>query len=185
MFSTGIAGQGHPESSYAAVKQARHPANADAAFSHLQAIAKPGYDGQPLKSKSAQLRFLGLHTYSEVPDSSTIWHFRERLKEGNVVQHLFKRFKKELDKQQMIVHKGKIVDASVVQAPRQSNTREENQSIKDGVIPESWSGKKKSHKDIEARWVTKNRRHSYGYKNHIAKSTSKWTANPNLWRPIA
>jgi len=63
------------------------------------------------------MRFLGLQTYSKVPDSKTTWHFRERLKEGNVVQHLFKRFKKELDKQQMIVHKGKIVDASIVQVP--------------------------------------------------------------------
>jgi len=35
-------------------KQAHQSANSDGAFSHLQAIAKPGYAGQPLKSKSAQ-----------------------------------------------------------------------------------------------------------------------------------
>jgi len=113
------------------------------------------------------MRFLGLHTYSKVPDSNTIWHFRERLKEGNVVQELFNRFNKELHKQQMIVNKGKIVDASIVQIPRQRNTREENELIKEGEIPENWSVKKKSHKDTDARWVTKNKRHYFGYKNHI------------------
>jgi len=54
LFSTGIAGQGHPESSYAAGKQARHSANADAAFSQLQAIVKPGYAGQSRQTKLAQ-----------------------------------------------------------------------------------------------------------------------------------
>jgi len=113
------------------------------------------------------MRFLGLQTYSKVPDSNTIWHFRERLKEGNVVRQLFERFNKQLKKHNLIVNKGKIVDASIVQVPRQRNTREENQSIKEGEIPESWSGKKRSHKDTGARWLKKNKLNFYGYKNHI------------------
>jgi len=90
------------------------------------------------------MRFLGLQTCSKVPDSNTIWHFRERLKEGDVVRQLFERFNKQLKKHDLIVNKGKIVDTTIVQVPRQHNTREENQSIKDGEIPESWSKKKDS-----------------------------------------
>ena len=64
------------------------------------------------------MRFLGLQTYSKVPDSNTIWHFRERLKEGNIVREFFDRFNKELKKHDLIVNKGKIGDASIVQLPQ-------------------------------------------------------------------
>lgn len=113
------------------------------------------------------MRFLGLRSCDKVPDSNTIWTFRERLTEGDVVKQLFERFDKELNKQGLIVNKGKIIDATITEVPVQRNSREENKEIKQGGIPEDWSEKKQSHKDTDARWTKKNNDDYFGYKNHV------------------
>jgi len=73
-----------------------------------------------------------------------------------------------------------MVDASFTVAPRQRNTREENQIIKEGRGDELWNDKpnKKKHKDIDARWTKKNKETFYGYKNHAKVDTkSKFIDN--------
>ena len=112
-------------------------------------------------------RFLGLNIGSQIPDYSTIWKFRERLIKSNAVNDIFKKLLKYIEKQGYKMNSGSIIDASFVEVPRQRNTREENKIIKEGEIPEKWSEKKLSHKDIHARWTTKNKEKHYGYKNHI------------------
>ena len=66
--------------------------------------------------------------------------------------------------------KGQIIDASLIAAPRQRNSREENAKIKQGEIPEDWQDQptKLCQKDVEARWTQKNGENHYGYKNHIS-----------------
>lgn len=115
------------------------------------------------------MRFLGLRSYHDVPDQNTIWTFRERLTEQDVVKKLFIRFRKELDKFGMIVNEGKIIDATIVEVPKQRNTREENQEIKEGCVPEEWQKQphKLRQKDVDATWTKKNKRTFFGYKNHI------------------
>jgi transposase, IS5 family len=119
------------------------------------------------------MRFLGLRSCDTVPDSNTIWTFREHLKEGDIVKQLFDRFGKELNKQGLIINKGKIIDASIIEVPVQRNSRDENKEIKEGNIPESWDDKKKSHKDTDARWTKKNGDDYFGYKNHIKADSRK------------
>ena len=55
--------------------------------------------------------------------------------------------------------------------PRQRNTREENETIKDDRVPESWSGagcaNMLAQKDTDARWAKKNNEVHYGYKDHV------------------
>ena len=67
-----------------------------------------------------------------------------------------------------VARKGQIVDASIVRAPRQRNTREDNAQVKGGEIPDDWSEKKRRHKDVDARWTRKHGVTHYGYKNHIS-----------------
>jgi len=114
------------------------------------------------------MRFLGLKLSDDVPDSKTIWHFRERLIELGLVELLFATFIKELEKLNLIVHEGKIIDASFVEVPKQRNDREENKQVKAGKVPEGWqSGPNKlAQKDVDARWTKKNNVSYYGYKNH-------------------
>ena len=118
------------------------------------------------------MRFLGLGINDPVPDAKTIWLFRDKLTAGGMVEKLFAGLDKQLDTDGIIVHKGKIVDASIVEVPIQRNGREENKQIKEGEIPEDWEENKLRQKDIDARWTTKNGEDYFGYKNHI-KADSK------------
>ena len=98
------------------------------------------------------MRFLDLELSDKVPDSKTIWLFKETLTKANVVEKLFEKFHDELEKQGYIGNEGKIIDASFVEVPRQRNSREENKEIKEGKIPDDWQDKphKLSQKDIDA-----------------------------------
>ena len=113
------------------------------------------------------MRFLGLGPGERVPDAKTIWLFREQLKEAGLVAELFKMFDRHLQASGFAARKGQIVDASIVSVPKQRNTREENGLIKEGSKPEDWNEPKRRQKDTEARWLKKNGKNYYGYKNHI------------------
>jgi IS5 family transposase len=118
------------------------------------------------------MRFLGLGINDPVPDAKTIWLFRDKLASQGMVEKLFSHLDKQLDKDGIIVHKGKIVDASIVEVPLQRNNREENKDLKEGNIPENWSENKLRQKDTDAKWTRKENRNYFGYKNHI-KADSK------------
>jgi IS5 family transposase len=120
-----------------------------------------------IRDRLSFMRFLGLSLGDTVPDAKTVWLFREQLTEANMVKKLFKRFDKFLRKNGFTARKGQIVDASIVAAARQRNSRDENRQIKEGQIPDNWSENKKRQKDTDARWTRKNGRNHYGYKNHI------------------
>ncbi len=71
---------------------------------------------------------------------------------------------------------GKIIDASFVDVPRQRNSREENEEIKQGTVPESFqqNENRREQKDVAARWAKKGEEVHYGYKNHVkADRTTK------------
>jgi len=112
--------------------------------------------------------FLGLSSGDKIPDEKTIWSFRERLTNENIVEELFSQFNNFLEEKNLIFNQGQLIDASFTIAPRQRNSRAENKKIKDGKGEELWNDKphKKSHKDIDARWTTKNGEKFFGYKNH-------------------
>ena len=65
---------------------------------------------------------------------------------------------------------GQIIDATIVAAPRQRNSRDDNDRIKRGEIPQDWNAQsaKQRQKDVEARWAKKHGRSYFGYKNHIS-----------------
>src|SRR3974390_979814 len=75
-----------------------------------------------------------------------------------------------LDAKGYIARGGEIVDAPMGSAPKQHNTREENEAIKAGKTPEGWEEEpaKNAQKDKEARWTKKNDQSFYGYKNHVS-----------------
>ncbi|MDR1280158.1 MAG: IS5 family transposase, partial [Opitutaceae bacterium] len=113
-------------------------------------------------------RFLGLHLGSTVPDYSSIWRYREQLGDAGVVKGLFDLFTKKMEEQGVITKVGTIIDASFVEVPRQRNSKEENEMIKKGEIPDEWKSNpaKLRQKDVDARWVKKNEVRYYGYKDH-------------------
>jgi IS5 family transposase len=118
-------------------------------------------------------KFLGLESGDKVPDEKTVWLFRERITNEGLVETMFFKFKSMLEQQGLIINEGKMVDASFTIAPRQRNTREENEKIKEGKGDELWDDKpnKKKHKDTDARWTKKNGETFFGYKNHAKVDT--------------
>jgi IS5 family transposase len=114
------------------------------------------------------MRFLNLSIADVIPDSNTIWNFREQLTDLDLIEELFDMFLKELDQLGLIVNEGKIVDASFVEVPRQRNRKEENRQIREGIIPERFEANPhvKCQKDTDARWTKKNHVSYFGYKNH-------------------
>lgn len=121
-----------------------------------------------IKDRLSFMRFLGLTLKDKVPDEKTIWLFRETLTQNGAIDRLFKKFSKHLGKMGLVAHKGSIVDASFVEVPRQRNTRDENDDIRNGKIPEDWEDDpdKLRQKDTDARWAKKNGQSYFGYKNH-------------------
>ena len=113
-------------------------------------------------------KFLGLESGDKVPDEKTIWLFRENLTKKGVIELLFKQFIGFLESKNLIFNEGKLIDASFTVAPRQRNTREENEKIKKGEGTDLWNDQpnKKKHKELDARWTKKNGEKYYGYKNH-------------------
>jgi IS5 family transposase len=120
-----------------------------------------------IRDRLSFMRFLGLSLGDVVPDEKTIWLFREQLTEAGVIKRLFQEFDEFLEEKGFRARRGQIIDASIVEAPRQRNSREENRQIKAGETPEGWTDQKKRQKDTDARWTKKNGQNHYGYKNHI------------------
>jgi IS5 family transposase len=113
------------------------------------------------------MRFLGLGINDPVPDAKTIWLFRDKLTSGGMIEKLFGHLDTQLDKDGIIVHQGKLVDASIVEVPVQRNSRQENKELKENNIPKDWDENKLRQKDTDAQWVTHNGKNYFGYKNHI------------------
>ena len=120
-----------------------------------------------IRDRLSFMRFLDLSLGDAVPDEKTIWLFREQLTEARVIKRLFKEFDDFLEDKGFCARMGQIIDASIVEAPRQRNSREENRQIKAGHKPQDWSESKERQKDTDARWTKKNGQNYYGYKNHI------------------
>jgi IS5 family transposase len=122
-----------------------------------------------INDRMSFMRFLNLTIADDIPESKTVWNFREQLIDLKLVDELFQLFLKELELLNLIINEGKIIDASFIEVPKQRNSRAENTEIKSGNTPESFeeNSNKKSQKDLDARWTKKNNVSYYGYKNHV------------------
>lgn len=121
-----------------------------------------------IRDRASFQRFLGLEVDDGSPDAKTIWLFRERIKELGLERDLFFQFDAFLAEQGFAARGGQIVDATFVEVPRQRNTREENETIKSGNMPEGWESQPHmlAQKDLDAEWTKKNDETHYGYKDH-------------------
>jgi IS5 family transposase len=135
-----------------------------------------------IKDRLSFMRFLDLDLCENVPDAKTIWLYRERLKKKGLMDCLFSLFDQTLRERGYLAMGGQIVDASIIQSPRQRMTKEEKTQVKAGEIPEDWKAHpaKLAQKDREARWVVKYSKAKgegkavdlaipfFGYKNHVS-----------------
>lgn len=124
-----------------------------------------------IRDRISFMAFLGLRPGDTVPDEKTVWLFRDQLTQLGLFDALFERFDHHLHTSGFTASKGTIVDANIVEAPRQRNTREENAQIKRGERPASFDDPEKPakgrQKDTDARWTKKADENRFGYKNHV------------------
>ena len=136
-----------------------------------------------VRDRLSFMRFLDLGLESPVPDATTIWLFREALVGAKLIDKLFELFSQHLAAKGYLARGGQIIDATIVTAPVQRNTKSEDTAIKQGQTPKGWEKKpaKYQQKDTDARWTKKNSKSYYGYKNHLGidkahKLIRKWSA---------
>ncbi len=108
------------------------------------------------------MNFLDLQIGDHIPDAKTIWDFKELIeKDGRDGSNkLFSCFHQMLDQ---IAKAGSIIDA-----PKQRNSRDQNKKLKEGECPEGFEKdtSKGAQKDCDALWTRKNNEVHFGYKNH-------------------
>ena len=142
-----------------------------------------------VRDRLSFMRFLGLGLTDRVPDRTTIWLFRETLTKAKAIDRLFARFDEALKDRGYFALGGQVIDASIVEAPKQRLTDAEKDQVKAGKRPD-WSEAKDRQKDTDARWTIKRGRRkpkpgrdkmdapsqrtaeglmipAFGYKNHI------------------
>ena len=93
-------------------------------------------------------RFLGLNLDQPVPDHSTIHRFRDRI--AGQIEELFALMTRQLEAQGLILKKGTLVDASLVQSSARQPGRGPTSSYDQG-----------------ASWTKQYSRYHYGYRAHV------------------
>lgn len=116
-------------------------------------------------------RFVGLRQSSQIPDRTTIWTFKERLIAAGASERIFDAVNRQLARHGYIARGGQMVDASLVQVPKQSLSRDEKALVQENALPAEWSAPKRRQKDVEARWTRKHGRSYFGYK--LSASTDR------------
>jgi len=117
-------------------------------------LSDPGVE-EAIYDRSSFQKFLGIDLLAvNVPDESTILHFRHLLEKHALQKQFFSLIKDILDKQGMFVKNGTITDAAIIHAP--SSTK--NNSRK---------------RDPEMSSTKKNNQYHFGMKAHIGVDDSK------------
>jgi IS5 family transposase len=109
-------------------------------------------------------RFVGLRASSQIPDRTTIWIFRERLIRAGASETIFDAVDRQLGQHGYIARGGQMIDASIVQVPKQALNKKEKELVGEGAMPIEWRPAKRRQKDMDARWTKKHGKSYFGYK---------------------
>lgn len=128
------------------------------------------------------MKFVGLTLEDSVPDNTVLSKFRTTLTAANAYEQLLSNINNQLEKKQILVKKGSIVDASITDTLRKPRGKKEYEIVEDrqeelllNTPPASSSSttttlvaKVQSHVDTQAAWIKKAGKLRYGYKKHTA-----------------
>lgn len=112
-------------------------------------LSDPGLE-QALADRLSFRRFLGLGLEDSTPDHSTLWRFREALGQAGLDTAVFSLLESQLIQQGLIIKRGTLVDATLVQA-------QGHQPRRGGVAT-----------DPDAAPTRRGKAFYYGYKAHVA-----------------
>lgn len=119
-----------------------------------------------LPNRMSYKRFCGLTNSTNVQDRSTVWVFENRIGEAGA-KALFNGVSVQLLQKGFIACGDQMIDATLVPAPRQHNSRSEKELIEQGAMPADWKPAKRRQKDLDATWTKKHGKSHFGYKLSI------------------
>ncbi|WP_200196836.1 IS5 family transposase [Halorhodospira abdelmalekii] len=134
---------------------------------HLYKISDESLEFQLLDRLSFQ-RFCGLQGSAKIPDRTTIWNFEQRLVKAGAGELLFAAVQSELTRHGYIARCGQIVDATLIQAPRQHYSSEEREILDQDATPTDWNRYERRQRDTDANWTKKHGKSHFGYKLSIS-----------------
>lgn len=114
-------------------------------------------------------RCLGLSPKDTVPDAKTLWLFREQAGRNGLIEKLYTRFCEQLWQSGLMPKGGQIINAGLVNVPKNRNSRDESKQINEGKTADGWGDKPKMKRqeDEKARWTKKKGKSHCGCRNHI------------------
>ena len=124
---------------------------------HIHNLSDPELEDQVNDRLSFQ-KFAGIDYNTRVPDYSTIWRFKERLIDHNLIDKLFELINHFIESKGLFVKKGTLVDATIIEStnkPLSHKKREELEASPSSQI------------DTDAHSTAKRKKHYFGYKGHI------------------
>ena len=111
--------------------------------------------------------FCGLNIDQVSPDHSTLSRFRTLLTKKKVFDNLFKEINAQLESHKIIIKKGALVDASVVNTPLKPKGRPKHEVTLDRETEKEQITKEVAQSvDKDASWLRKGGKLYYGYKKH-------------------
>jgi IS5 family transposase len=111
--------------------------------------------------------FCGLTIEQTSPDHSTLSRFRTALTKTGTFEKLFKSINSQLEKNNIIVKKGAIVDASVVDTPLRPKGKTNHKVTEDRSDEEVKVEKEYADSvDKDGTWLKKRGKYHFGYKKH-------------------
>ena len=118
-------------------------------------------------------RFVGIPLDGDVPDHSVISRFRSELCKKKAYEKLLTEINRQLENHNILVRSGMIVDASITDSPRKPRGKKTYEAVEDrneeSGAPETKAIEKtQTHVDQDARWIIKNKKLRFGYKQHTA-----------------
>jgi transposase, IS5 family len=124
-------------------------------------LSDPGLE-EALCDRMSFRRFVGLAGDEAAPDHSTLWRFRQALSRRGVDRAAFEAVARQLDAQGLIIRRGTLIDASLVQAQSQPP------APPSGELEPSASKLVKSLREPDADWTRRGAKRIFGYKLHLA-----------------
>jgi len=109
--------------------------------------------------------FLGFP--EEIPDFSTIWKIRDRLKESKIDELIWKELQNQLEEKGYEIKKGVIQDATFIESDLgRKRYYQKKKAEKNGEKIE-YTERQKNHIDKDGSFSIKHGQVHFGYKNHI------------------
>ena len=112
-------------------------------------LSDPGLE-DALRDRISFRQFVGLSFTDKTPDQTTFVRFRTRLREADIHDAIFDAVVEHMNKQGLLVKRGSMVDATIIEAPR-------GRPRPDGT----------STRDQDASFTKKHGVPHHGYKGHI------------------